>query len=300
MFARLLASNVALAGVAVAFGLALLGGVALGALDPEPFGARPAFAPSIGTSPLAEDGKGERAKRFAQVLDRLVASGTITAEQREKILAALRELAKPDRGPGLKRFAGNLLAEATKIIGADARTLRQELPGRSLAQVAPNHGVSRVTLVSGLLAAVNANLEKALANGKLTKEQADELRTGAPDLVSRFVDRVWPQQRKPAPQRRDGKAFLGEMLRDAAQVIGIGVGDLRTQLPGKSLAQVAQSHNVSRDTLVERLRAAITAKVDEAVRAHKLTQQQADRIKADLPQTIAKQVDRVVPARAAP
>jgi uncharacterized protein YidB (DUF937 family) len=299
MFARPLASHVALAGVAVAFGLLLLGGVALAALDPAPFGARPAFDPTIGTSPLAEDGKGERAKRFAQVLDRLVANGTITAEQRAKILAALEELAKPGREPALKRFAGNLLAEATRIIGADAGTLRQELPGRSLAQVAANHGVSRETLVTGLVAEVNANLEKALANGKLTKEQADKMKTGAPDFVSRFVDHVWPQQRK-SPQRRDGKAFLGEILQDAARVIGIGVGELRTQLPGKSLAQVAQSHNVSRDTLVERLRAAITARVDEAVRATKLTQQHADRIKADLPQTIAKQVDRVVPARAAP
>lgn len=300
MFARLLASKVALAGVAVAFSLLLLGGVALGALDAAPFGARPALDPTISTSPLAEDGQGERAKRFAQVLDRLVADGTITAEQSAKILAALGEQAKSDRGPALKRFVGDLLAETTKIIGADTRTLRQELPGRSLAQIAPNHGVSRATLVSGLLAAVNANVEKALANGRLTKEQADKMKTGAPELVSRFVDRVWPQQRKPAPQRRDGKAFLGEMLQDAAQVIGIGVGDLRAELPGKSLAQVAQSHNVSRDTLVERLRAAITARVDEAVRATKLTQQQADRITADLPQAIAKQVDRVVPARAGP
>ncbi len=268
MFTRSLASKLTLGAAAVAAGGVVFGGIALAAFGGSPFATSAAVSPTVGAAPLAEDRKGDRLGTLARVLDGLLRNGTITAEQRDKIVAAIREAAQQERGRG----PNALLADAAKIIGISAGDLRKELAGKSLAQVAQAHGVSRDTLVQRL--------------GADTKR--------SPELVARLVDHVWS-----GPQRgeRDGKAFVGDLFQEAAKAIGIRPADLKRELAGKSLAQVAQAHNVSRDALVQALTASSAARIDQARGDGKLGADQAAKLKARLAGLVTKLVDRVSPPR---
>ena len=296
MFARLLASKVAL-GAAVVIVAVLLGGVSFGALGgAAPFATALGVTPLTGPAPLADETRGDRAGKLAEILDKLVQNGTISAEQKDKILAAVREAAQHEGGRSReKAIIGNLLEDAAKIIGIDLGTLKQELPGHSLAQVAQSHGVSRDTLVRKLADDVNGRIDKTLADNKITKEQADKLKAQAPEMIGRFVDHMWVD-RKPR-QHDGGRHFIGNLFEDAAKAIGISADDLKKELPGHSMAQVAQSHGVTRDALVRSMTTSATAAIDKAVADGKLGRDQADKLKANLAQVIGTFVDRVTPAR---
>ena len=67
---------------------------------------------------------------------------------------------------------------------------------------------------------------------------------------------------------------------------------MRTELQaGKSLAEVAAAHNVSRDQLIQKLVAAETKRIDDAVAAGRLTQDQATQRKADVQTRVTQMVD---------
>jgi hypothetical protein len=112
------------------------------------------------------------------MVDEAVAEGKITPEQGDQLKQrSVDDLLKRfDRldgdsngGPQLHRSAGSHpgvfggLDEAANIIGIDRATLMQELmSGKSLAQVAQDHGVSRDQLKQGLLDQYGQRLDQLL------------------------------------------------------------------------------------------------------------------------------------------
>ena len=78
----------------------------------------------------------------------------------------------------------------------------------------------------------------------------------------------------------------------AATTIGVSPAELRTDLKaGQSVADVATSKGVSVDSVVNAVVTDASAKVDHAVTTGKLTQAQADKIKAGLPARVTKLVN---------
>lgn len=296
MFARSSRPGLLLVAAAIVSGVALFGGVALGALGPLSDATSRSAEPPQGSSTVAKDGKGDRASELIAILDRLVANGTITAEQKDKILAALRA-AGPAR-PDAKRFVGDVLEKAAKAIGLTVADLRKELAGSSLALVARAHGVARDTLVGRLVADANAAVDAALGAGKITTEQAQAIKARVPEAVANAVDRTWPEARSRPDRGVAGKAVIGDLFQSAAGAIGIDVATLKRELPGKSVAQIAQAHGVARDALIASLVTAAMKRIDDAAAAGKLTSDQAARLKQGLSQSIGAFVDRTVPARA--
>lgn len=175
-------------------GALLLGGIAVaGATGVGPFGATAQVdrgAPR--GAPLGDLDRGGRGGRLQAILDKLVLNGTITADQRAKILQAIADEAKSfgHRGPRPEGFLGNLVEQAAKAIGISASDLRRELPGKSLAQVAQAHGVSRADLIAKLTSAIDTRIDKAVADGKLPADRAAQLKTRVADTVARLVDQA--------------------------------------------------------------------------------------------------------------
>ena len=72
---------------------------------------------------------------------------------------------------------------------------RQELAaelrsGKSLAQIAVAKGKSVDGLVAAMVAPAKARLAKAVANGRLTRQRADDILERLTDGVERIVQRV--------------------------------------------------------------------------------------------------------------
>ncbi|GBD24246.1 hypothetical protein HRbin29_01921 [bacterium HR29] len=115
-------------------------------------------------------------------LDQLVQEGVISQETadaiREKIessdtvwFGVPRGFGRFGFGPGL---CGTSLEELATFLGTDVATLRSEIQsGKSLAQIAEAHGKSRDELKTFLTDQVKAKLDEAVANGRITQEEAD-------------------------------------------------------------------------------------------------------------------------------
>ena len=86
---------------------------------------------------------------------------------------------------------------------------------------------------------------------------------------------------------------LGRGLEGAATYLGLTEAQLREQLSdGKSLADVAKAQNKSVDGLKAALKTALTAKLDEAVKAGRITEAR----KTQVLENIDKRLDALINA----
>jgi hypothetical protein len=248
---------------------------------------------------MGADRAGDKLK---EILDGLVQKGVITAQQQEAILLAAKEAtAKPVRTAKVIR---DFLGESAKYLGLAQRDLVAKLAGTSLGQVADgmtSTGKNRAGLVTALSVAASDDITKALADKKITDEQARKLRDGLAADINKFVDRTWPA--KPAAASRAAvpnvKAFLGDMLQAAREYLGgATLQDVTAAMrSGKSLGEIANERGKGRDGLVGALTLAANTRIDNAVAENRLTADQAATLKAKMTAEIAKFVDRKYPAK---
>jgi len=235
--------------------------------------------------------------KLKDLLDGLRAKGVITQAQEDAILAALKDAA----GTRVKVEAviRDFLGESAKYLGMTDKDLRAKLPGTSLGALANGTaGKSRDGLVADLVTAGNADIDKALANKKITDDQAKKLHDALPGRVATFVDRTWAKPRTTAVGT-NVKSFLGDLLQAGQTYLGLAPQDVRAQLAaGKSLGEIASTTpGKSRDGLVGALVNAASARIDQAVTANKITADQATALKAKIGTEVATFVDRKLPAK---
>jgi hypothetical protein len=152
------------------------------------------------------------------------------------------------RGPGAGFGPGLNFQTAANAIGISVQQLRTEIAGKSLAQVAQNHGKSGTVPQNTNL---SQGAQPAAQNG------------AAPNGTGN------PNGRGPRRGFGFGAGTLQQGLDVAAQAIGISADQLRAELPGKSLAQVAQNHNKNASDVATALKNAahqqIGTRIDQLV-----------------------------------
>lgn len=136
-------------------------------------------------------------------------------------------------------------------------------------------GVEPSELSDALKQALKNRLDEAVEAGRLTKEQADELK-----------ERIDGDE-YPLLFGRGGPGFGGhhvhvEVLATAASYLGMSEAELRDELQDKTLAEIAKSKGKTVNGLVQQLVATQTKRIDEAVEDGRLTDEQAAELKADL------------------
>lgn len=137
---------------------------------------------------------------------------------------------------------------------------------------------------SSRLSALRDVLESLVTDGTLTQAQADK--------VAAHLDSSMPMR---GPRHHGGFGMRGGMLGHGvvAGVLGITVEELHeARHDGKSLAEIAASKGISKQTLITRLVAAAQEQLADAVADGRLTQAQADARKARLQERVTAMVDR--------
>lgn len=167
------------------FGAGLLGGVAFAAAP-----SRGDVASSM--APDAQVASAEQTKRDGKLkaaLDALVAKGVITQTQENAIIEALK--AEHKDHPRIREFVGDVAKASVDYLGLPADEVKKELrSGKSLGQIANvTPGKSRDGLIKFLDDAANKRIDAAVDAGKITKDQATELRTKVDGAMVRIVDR---------------------------------------------------------------------------------------------------------------
>jgi hypothetical protein len=188
---------------------------------------------------------------------------------------------------GLKIKIGAGVAAAAAVAGGGAAIAADRLGSSNDSQAVVNDaakqlGVTPSALTAALKKALENRVDAAVADGRLTKAQGDELkqRIESGDLPL-FGPRGGPYE------------HFGE-LDAAASYLGLTEAQLETQLEsGKSLAQVAKDRGKSVDGLIQALVDQATKKLDAAVAAGRLTKAQEQQILSGLKQWITDFVNGV-------
>lgn len=180
-----------------------------------------------------------------------------------------------------------LLASAGAALAASAG--QDEPAGRCdarLAKAAERRGISAEQLEARIEARRLARVDAALRAGRISPERADALRAriSARELCPR------------APLVRIALAHR-PLLRAAAGYLDLRPGELRAQLPGTSLAALAQARGKSVEGLEAAMLAPAQAGLARAVATGRLAQARADRMLPRLERRIDRLVQRIFPAR---
>jgi hypothetical protein len=99
--------------------------------------------------------------------------------------------------------------------------------------------------------------------------------------------------------RWPGRGGHGGDLSAAAQAIGISVDQLRQELPGKTLTQVAQAHGKDPAAVATALKNAAHTRIDQQVTDGHLTADQATTRRQQVDSRIDQQMTQTVPQRQA-
>lgn len=194
-------------------GLAVTGGVGAGIAASQDDSRASSFLDAVAKHLGISSDELEEATRAAAIdqVDAALQDGKITEEQAEELKSRIESGELPPffgpgmffggprgggehefgfgMGPGLGFHFGDKLSAATEYLGVTEEELREALRnGRSLADVAEAEGKSVDGLKEAILGDARTRLDEAVADEKLTQEQADRilerLREGIDNLVN--------------------------------------------------------------------------------------------------------------------
>jgi polyhydroxyalkanoate synthesis regulator phasin len=304
------------AGVAAGvLSFAVTGAAAYAAFQPVEGAPTAASIPGQASEAQAErGGKGELAALNA-ILERFVQNGTITAEQKAKILEALRTAGQRDERH-LKEIWEGLMGLSVEYLGLTKDQVGEALrAGTSLSALAnETSGKSRQGLIDLLVERVTARVDQAVADEKVTPEQADRFTAGLAERIAKFVDHVY-EKKQPKDRDKERKkdqskernkdrdkeqakpvkvqAFLGDLMKAAALYFDIERGEIVRQLAqGKSLGEIAGgTEGKSRDGLVDALTESANENVDAVVAKGRITVAQGATAKEHVAEAVEKFVD---------
>jgi ribosomal protein S20 len=152
------------------------------------------------------------------------------------------------------------------------------------AALAANLGVTDAELVAAARTAAATTIDKAVTDGDMTKAAGDRrkarLEAAPTDGCAMFAGWRAATARAAIGVARDG-------LTAAAEVLKLTPAELRAELRGKTLKDVAAAHDVPYATVTGAVVAAVKADLDKAVAAGNLKQVRADRVLERLEKRLA-------------
>jgi hypothetical protein len=184
-------------------------------------------------------------------------------------------------GPGghVGPFGG--LEAAATFLGLTEEELRTELEsGKTLAEIATANGKTADGLVDALVADAQERLTAAVADGRLTEDQKQQILDGLPAKVEALVNEGFDGFGDgPGFGHGHGPGFAAMGLDAAATFLGLTEEELHAELEsGKTLAEIATANGKTADGLVQALLADAQAQLAAAVADGRLTEEQKQQI----------------------
>jgi hypothetical protein len=192
----------------------------------------------------------------------------------------------------LKRIVAITAAGAVVAGGAGVAigaTTGKKAEQEVLADAAKRLDTTPEKLRAALAAAQDAQLDKAVKAGELTKEQADRIKADRKARGSVLGGPGMGGRHHGGPGMRGRGPRGGGIMADIAKALGISEQKLHEQLhAGKSIADIAKAQGKDLDAVKSAVRSAAKAKLDKAVKDGDLTQKQADDMLAHLDEHLAR------------
>ncbi|MED4910332.1 hypothetical protein P9761_19300 [Brevibacillus centrosporus] len=177
--------------------------------------------------------------------------------------------------------------ELLTLLKLDAAKLTEELKaGKTLAAIAEAQGVEEDDVIALLVKQQEEKLAEAVKAGKLTQEQADKMTENSAERVKAMVENTHQD-------RGHGKMMFGFGLgknEELLTLLKLDETKFKEELTaGKSLAEIAEAQGVDKQDVIDLLVSKQKEQLAEAVKAGKLTQEEADKRSEEFA-TIAQKV----------
>jgi hypothetical protein len=194
-----------------------------------------------------------------------------------------------------RHTAGAVAATTAVLVGtAAALAASPQAAERSarcearVARIAERRGVTVEQLTTNVRTRLLARIDAAAKAGRITSERAARLR----DRLAQesLCDAVRRHAHPPA------RLAVHGMLRSAARFLGLDRRELRTQLPGSSLAALAQKQGKSEAALEAAMVAPAEQRLAKAVASGRLTQARAEAVLERLEQAADRLAHHVFPS----
>lgn len=134
-----------------------------------------------------------------QTIDEAVTNGDLTQQQGDALKQRIADghfFSFGNRHARIGRALfghGEGLDTIASTLGITTDELQSELQsGSTLEQIITNHGSSVDTVVQALVAQAKTDLDQAVADGKLTQSQADQLLANLPDRLTQMIQNGFP------------------------------------------------------------------------------------------------------------
>jgi uncharacterized coiled-coil protein SlyX len=176
-------------------------------------------------------------------------------------------------------------AAIASYLGLTPVQLREQLrSGKTLAQIAVAQGKSVSGLEDAIYADVQAHLDQAVTNGRLSAAREQAMLTRLKTRLDDIVNHAFPALARPLRPHFGGAV---------AGYLGLTPAELRTELrAGKSLAQIATEHDKTVAGLKSVILDAAKTRLDQAVAKGRLSAAQEqtilDRLSAHLDQLVTR------------
>jgi hypothetical protein len=133
-------------------------------------------------------------KRLIERIEAAEAAGKISPERAAALEKRVLEgnLCRVGKGHRAHVAFRGMMRAAAEFLGLDRQQLAAQLPGNSLAGLAQKQGKSVDALKAAMVAPGKARLEKAVASGKITKEQAAAALERLEAAAARLAEKVFP------------------------------------------------------------------------------------------------------------
>ncbi|MCS6849363.1 MAG: hypothetical protein RMN52_16815 [Anaerolineae bacterium] len=229
----------------------------------------------------------------------IASAGLAFASPASALVPAISPQASAQHWGGVGIGRGAKLATIAQALNMTEAELRAELQaGKSVADVASAKGVALDTIVNAVIAEQTTALNEAVAAGRITQAQADAILANL-----RIVLPAQLQVRPVAGLNDRGFGFgfggrgrghkggfgihAGASLNTIATSLNMTVAELVTELQsGKSVADVAAAKGIALDTVINAIVNEQTTRLNAAVAAGRITQEQAGAAIANLQENL--------------
>ena len=206
-----------------------------------------------------------------------------------------------------------------KLLQIDEEAFKKDADsGMSLTEIAASYHVSRKPVVDVVVKNINKQIDKGLADKRITVEQANELKTNSLKKAQVIVDmkpigfdntndrqvpqgvndRQVPQgvNDKQSPQNVNDQQKSNDNNQNMQEMLTLLKTDAQTfkqeQTSGKSLAEIAATHNVPRQAVVDLITKDMNQQIDTGLTEKRITPEQATEMKANAALKIQEMVDK--------
>ncbi|SDC78263.1 hypothetical protein SAMN02799630_01474 [Paenibacillus sp. UNCCL117] len=232
----------------------LLGGGALyGGIGSASAEDKAVAAPSAGTDEASEDTAGQSSPR----------SWFGRGEDKEQDKTSKEKAEAKKEGAGKHHGPQAIIEEAAGVLGIPKDELKISLQNKTLVEVAQERGVSEADLIAKLKAVRIAQLDQAVASGKLTADQAALMKEKLEKHLTFLVNHNLTKLGKHGPGHKSRMLPAPDKL---ASILGMTEDELKAQLKeGKSLTEIAAGKGITKEQLIGKIKDELTPWIEKAV-----------------------------------